>query len=71
MKTVAQLIEALRKYPDETLVFLWDKEPPKNRILDPYGVLDYPFSYPNGEPRRCVIAAYQYDTSDDEQEDEE
>jgi hypothetical protein len=59
--TVAQLIEALREYPDETLVFLYDKEPGRENILEPFAVMQYP----NGDPHRCVIAAYNYDAEAD------
>jgi hypothetical protein len=61
--TVAQLIESLREYPDDTRVYLYDREPGRSRntILEPFGV----YEYPNGDPSRCVIAAYHYDAEGD------
>jgi hypothetical protein len=65
--TVAGLIERLREWPDDTKVYLLDQEwrhGKKGHILEPFDVLKYPNdNYPN----RCVIAAYSYDESDDEE----
>lgn len=63
--TVAQLMERLRDWPDETLVYVLDKEGVEDRILYPFGVYDYP-----NDPHRCVIAAYSYDDAG-EHDDEE